>query len=87
MSLDVKVYRIVSFRDPIIDFAVTGNVVAIQEMISNGTATPNDRDDTCGWSLLDVCLSTRCFLFCRIILLIIISGQPVMARWKSVGCL
>lgn len=59
MSLDVKVYRIVSYDAPIMNFAQTGNVVAIQEMFSNGTATPHDMTDW-GDSILKVILSAKC---------------------------
>jgi hypothetical protein len=56
MSLDVKVYRNVAYDAPIMEYAREGNVQAIQEMFSNGTATPHDT-----WegkeTVLNVCLS------------------------------
>lgn len=61
MSLDVKVYRIVSSDAPVMEFARAGNVVAIQEMFSNRTATPHDIT-IYGWSILEVILSTKCHL-------------------------
>jgi hypothetical protein len=42
MSLNVKVYRTVDFDAPIMKCAREGNVSAIREMFSNGTATPID---------------------------------------------
>lgn len=42
MSLDVRVYRIVSDTAPIMEFARAGNVPAIQEMFSKGAASPHD---------------------------------------------
>jgi hypothetical protein len=59
ISLDVKVYRIVPFTAPVMKFARAGNVVAIQEMFSKGTATPHDMTDW-GFSILEVILSTKC---------------------------
>jgi hypothetical protein len=48
MSLDVKVYRNVAYVAPIMEYAREGNVQAIQEMFSNGTATPHDICDDYG---------------------------------------
>jgi hypothetical protein len=59
MALDVKVYRIVSYSAPIFQFSRTGNVVAIQEMFSKGTATPNDMT-VWGQSILEVISPTSC---------------------------
>jgi hypothetical protein len=42
MSLDVKAYRSVEYDSPIMEYARGGNVQAIQEMFSKGTATPHD---------------------------------------------
>jgi hypothetical protein len=42
MSLDVKAYRSVAYDAPIMEYAREGNVQAIQEMFSKGTATPHD---------------------------------------------
>lgn len=42
MSLDVKAYRSVDLYAPIMEYAREGNVQAIQEMFSKGTATPHD---------------------------------------------
>jgi hypothetical protein len=42
MSLNVKVYRRVDYDAPIMKCAREGNVSAIREMLSNGTATPLD---------------------------------------------
>jgi hypothetical protein len=59
MSLDVKAYRSVDIDAPIMEYARKGNVHAIQEMFSKGTATPHDRWNdhqtvlmVCGSSLL-----------------------------------
>jgi hypothetical protein len=53
MSLDVKVYRIVSWDDPITKYARKGNVRGIQELFSQGIATPLDRLNEHG-TVLDV---------------------------------
>jgi hypothetical protein len=42
MLLDVTAYRNVDFYSPIMQHARQGNVQAIQEMFSKGTATPHD---------------------------------------------
>jgi hypothetical protein len=42
ISLDVKAYRNVDYNAPIMEYAREGNVQAIQEMFSKGTATPHD---------------------------------------------
>lgn len=59
MSLDVKAYRSVDYDSPIMQYARQGNLQAIQDMFSKGTATPHDmwsEHDTvltvCGFSLL-----------------------------------
>jgi hypothetical protein len=55
-SLDVKVYRNVDKYAPIMQYARQGDVQAIQEMFSKGTATPHDR-----WgdseTVLNVCIA------------------------------
>jgi hypothetical protein len=60
MSLDVKAYRSVDLYAPIMEYAREGNVQAIQEMFSKGTATPHDT-----WrhreTVLSVCVSSLCF--------------------------
>ena len=57
ISLDVKAYRSVDYNAPIMKYARKGNVQAIQEMFSKGTATPHDT-----WAdsetVLNVCEST-----------------------------
>ncbi len=53
ISLNLKVYRIFSDTAPIMEFARTGNVAAIQEMFTKGTASPYDTD-IWGYSVLDV---------------------------------
>jgi len=53
MSIDTKVYRIVASDSPIMNYAREGNVTAIQEMFSEGTATPYDMIAE-GWDVLIV---------------------------------
>lgn len=43
MSIDVKTYRSVNYNAPIMEYAREGNVDAIQEMFSKGTASPYDK--------------------------------------------
>jgi hypothetical protein len=43
MSIDVKTYRSVNYNAPIMEYAREGNVDAIQEMFTKGTASPYDK--------------------------------------------
>jgi hypothetical protein len=63
MSLYVTAYRNVDYNAPIFKYAREGNVQAIQEMFSKGTATPHDK-----WlhheTVLNVCESKFSCLEC-----------------------
>ena len=52
-GIGYRAYRVVSPDAPIIKYAKNGNITAIQEMFSNGIASPNDRT-TDGWTVLGV---------------------------------
>jgi hypothetical protein len=42
MSIGLKIYRSVDYYAPIMEYVREGNVRAIQEMFSEGTASPYD---------------------------------------------
>jgi hypothetical protein len=58
MSIGVKIYRSVDYNAPIMKYAREGNVRAIQEMFSKGTASPYDKVEMssswCGITVLEV---------------------------------